>query len=97
MPKPFDTDQVYVVVHTKPNKVWVFCNGEAHKARWVGDKLKDITGNFWILNAALLAWGRTDDLQKPSPNGGEEFVLTYGELVLRSDGWGAWSSEEVTV
>ena len=86
-----NADLVYVVIHTKPNKVWVFCDGKVHKARWVGETLRDVQGNHGILRAAMLAWGRTDDLTRPAKNGGEEFVLTFEELEARSDGWGAWS------
>lgn len=92
--KPNPTDLVYVVVHERPNKVWAACNGEIHTASWRtadnGDSLRDVKGNRGLINAAVLAWGRTDNLERPVPNGSGEFVLTFKELEDRSDGWGAW-------
>lgn len=84
MPKPADDAPVQVVVHTKPNKVWVFCDGQIHSARWRttdgGDGLRDVVGNSGLLNAAMLAW-----------DGQEAFVSTFAGLEKRSQGWGAWN------
>lgn len=84
MPKPADSDKVNVVVHERPNKVWVEVNGEWHSARWRtadnGDGLRDVKGNVGLVNAALLAW-----------DGQEAYTTTFGELVKRSGGWGAWT------
>lgn len=84
MQKPADTDRVHVVVHERPNKVWVVVNDTFHTARWRtsdnGDALRDVKGNPGLLNAALLAW-----------QGRETFSLTFGELERAAQGWGAWS------
>jgi len=84
MPRPADNSIVNVVIHTKPNKIWVFCDGQIHSARWRtsdnGDCLRNVVGNAGLLNAAMLMW-----------DGKEAFSTTFLELEAWSQGWGAWS------
>ncbi len=59
--QPNPTDIVHVIVHERPNKVWVIANDTIHSANWRtsdnGDGLRKVTGNTGLLNAAMLAWG----------------------------------------
>jgi hypothetical protein len=86
MPKPDENAQVQVVVHTSPNKVWVFCEDRIHSARWrtseTGDNLREVNGNAGLIHAAMLAW-----------EGQEAFTGTFGWLEERSQGYGAWAEE----
>ena len=82
--KPAPETPVQIVVHTKPNKVWVFCDGQIHFANWRtsdnGDSLRNVVGNSGLLNAAMLAW-----------DGPEAFTTTFQMLEEQSQGWGAWN------
>ncbi len=82
-PKPDSADKVFVIVHERPNKVWVICNDVIHRARWrtteSGDGLLDVDGNRGLLRAAMLAWG-----------GQNETAWSFVELERFSQGWGAW-------
>lgn len=86
MPKPTDDTIIQIVVHEKPNKIWAFCNGKTHSARWRtsenGDNLRDVVGNADLLHAALLAW-----------DGREAFSTTFDALETYSQGYGAWDEE----